>query len=239
MGASKNPSPERASLLRALQSFGTVCFAVVLLTNLPSDVCAQGMTATPGTQTRTRTQAAADQQNAALASSSAATPATPAASRQPSTASAAPTYFAAFTPGEALPLVLDTIRGAKSSLLVAAYSFTSKPVAIALRDAQRHGVQVFVVVDAGEAGKGYSAARFLANERVPVRTNARYALQHNKFIVADGSVVQTGSFNYTASAAERNAENVLVVSHAPALGAQYTREWRRLWDEGVDLLPAY
>jgi phosphatidylserine/phosphatidylglycerophosphate/cardiolipin synthase-like enzyme len=148
-------------------------------------------------------------------------------------------YSAAFTPGQALPLVLDTIRGARSTLLVAAYSFTSRPVATALRDAQRRGVKVFVVVDAGEAAKAYSAARFLANERVPVRANARHALQHNKFIVADGTAVQTGSFNYTSSAAQRNAENVLVVRNAPALAAQYGAEWRRLWDEGTELPPAY
>ena len=151
----------------------------------------------------------------------------------------APTYAVAFSPGQALPLVLDTIRAARSTVFVAAYSFTSRPVATALRDAMRRGIKVYVVVDAGEAAKGYSAARFLANERVPVRTNARYALQHNKFIVVDGTTVQTGSFNYTASAAERNAENVLVVRNAPALAAQYASEWRRLWDEGAELGPAY
>jgi phosphatidylserine/phosphatidylglycerophosphate/cardiolipin synthase-like enzyme len=148
-------------------------------------------------------------------------------------------YSAAFAPGQALPLVLDTIRGARSTLLVAAYAFTSRPVATALRDAQRRGVRVFVVVDAGEATATYSAARFLANERVPVRINARHALQHNKFMVADDRHVQTGSFNYTAAAAQRNAENVLVVHEAPTLAAQYGAAWRRLWDEGVDMPPAY
>ncbi|PNG46144.1 MULTISPECIES: phospholipase D family protein [unclassified Variovorax] len=181
---------------------------------------------------------------AALAASLSFTLTTPLASRaQLGPPAPAPTqatsYAAAFTPGQALPLVLDTIRGARSTLLVAAYSFTSRPVATALRDAQRRGVKVFVVVDAGEAAKAYSAARFLANERVPVRANARHALQHNKFIVADGTAVQTGSFNYTASAAQRNAENVLVVRNAPALAAQYGAEWRRLWDEGAELPPAY
>lgn len=152
---------------------------------------------------------------------------------------APPMYSAAFTPGRGLSLVLETIRAANSTLLVAAYSLTSKPVASALRDAQRRGVQVFVVVDAGEATKGYSAARFLANERVPVRVNARYALQHNKFIVADGAIVQTGSFNYTASAAARNAENVLVVRNVRDLAAEYGREWQRLWEEGTELPPSY
>ena len=95
------------------------------------------------------------------------------------------------------------------------------------------------MVDAGEAAKAYSAARFLANERMPIRANARHALQHNKFIVADDTTVQTGSFNHTSSAAQRNAENVLVVRNAPALAAQYGAVWRQLWDEGVELPPAY
>lgn len=138
-----------------------------------------------------------------------------------------------------MPLVLDTIRGACSTLLVAAYSLTSRPVAAALRDAQRRGVHVFVVVDAGETAQAHSTARFLANERVPLRTNARHALQHNKFIVVDGTDVQTGSFNCTFSAAQRNAENVLVVRDAPALAARYGATWHQLWDEGIDLPPAY
>ncbi len=146
---------------------------------------------------------------------------------------------AAFTPGQALPLVLESIRGARSSILVAAYSFTSKPVATALRDAARRGVKVFVLADANESAKGYSAVRFLANERVPVRINGRYAIQHNKFMVIDGDTVQTGSFNYTSSAAERNAENVLVLRNAPAIAAQYDAEWRRLWNEGVEVAPSY
>lgn len=155
-------------------------------------------------------------------------------------APAAPSSIAvAFTPGQALPLVLDTIRGARSTIFVAAYSFTSKPVATALRDATRRGVKVFVLADATEAGKGYSAVRFLANERVPVRINGQYAIQHNKFMVIDGATVQTGSFNYTSSAAQRNAENVLVVRNAPAIAAQYDAEWRRLWHEGTELDPSY
>ena len=86
---------------------------------------------------------------------------------------------AAFTPGHALPLVLDTIRGARSSIFVAAYAFTSRPVAVALRDAARAGVKVVVIVDAGEATKDYSAARFLANERVPVRFSIPAARRHS------------------------------------------------------------
>ena len=121
-----------------------------------------------------------------------------------------------FSPREgALELVLAIIQGARKSILVAAYSFTSRPVATALVDAQRRGVAVFVVADGPEAGKGYSAVSFLANQGVSVRSNSRFPLMHSKFMVVDGLHVQTGSFNYTAAGA-RNAENVLVFP--PGLG---------------------
>jgi phosphatidylserine/phosphatidylglycerophosphate/cardiolipin synthase-like enzyme len=41
---------------------------------------------------------------------------------------------------------------------------------------------------------------------------------HDKFIVIDGETVELGSFNYTAAAEKRNAENVLVL-HDPGGGA--------------------
>lgn len=149
------------------------------------------------------------------------------------------TVASAFSPGDALPLVLTTIRSAKTSIAVAAYSFTSKPISLALLEAHKRGVRVAVVVDQNDAAKGYSAARFLANHGVPVRTNGRYAIQHNKYLVVDRATVQTGSFNYTSSASDRNAENVLVVRNAPDLAATYIADWQRLWNEGSDLRPSY
>ena len=47
-----------------------------------------------------------------------------------------------------LALVLDTIASARHEILVAAYVFTSKPVALALRDARKRGIDVRVVADA-------------------------------------------------------------------------------------------
>ncbi len=53
---------------------------------------------------------------------------------------------------------------------------------------------------------------------------------HDKFIGVDGATVEEGSFNYTAAAENRNAENVLVLRD-PAIAAKYVMEWQRLWDE--------
>ncbi|WP_438819374.1 phospholipase D-like domain-containing protein [Klebsiella pneumoniae] len=74
---------------------------------------------------------------------------------------------------------------------------------------------------------------------LPVHLNGRYAIMHNKFMVIDGKNVQTGSFNYTASAVSRNAENVLLIEDAPQLAETYQREFNRLWDEGTPLNALY
>lgn len=133
----------------------------------------------------------------------------------------------------ALDVVLSTINGAKRSVDVAAYSFTSKPIAAALVAAKNRGVSVRVVADKKANNDRYTAVTFLANQSVPVRLNARYAIMHNKFMVVDGDTVQTGSFNYTASANSRNAENALLVQNAPALAGTYQAEFNRLWSESI------
>lgn len=96
-----------------------------------------------------------------------------------------------------------------------------------------------VVVDAKSNTGRYTAANFLANYEVPVRKNGNYAVMHHKFMVIDGEHVQTGSFNYSAAAVSRNAENVLMLWNMPELAGIYTREWQRLWDEAIPMPPAY
>lgn len=56
---------------------------------------------------------------------------------------------------------------------------------------------------------------------------------HNKFMIIDNHIVQTGSFNYTQSADLRNAENSLIVFGNKSLVNKYTQEWNRLWNEFV------
>jgi phosphatidylserine/phosphatidylglycerophosphate/cardiolipin synthase-like enzyme len=149
-------------------------------------------------------------------------------------------YSVGFSPdGSAQQVIMSGIESAQSSILVAAYSFTSKQISTALLAAQRRGVKVQVVADEKSNGRSYSAVRFLANNGVPVRLNGRYAIMHNKFMVIDGQTVETGSFNFTQAATKSNAENALVLRGAPALAAKYTTEWKRLWDEAEPLSPAY
>jgi len=156
---------------------------------------------------------------------------------------AAPAPVVGFSPKigalSAQEVVIDAISHAQHSIVMAAYSFTSKPIAIALVDAKQRGVDVRLVADKkGNSGK-YTATTFVANKNVPVRLNGRYAIMHNKFIVIDGKDVETGSFNYTQAAATKNAENALLLRDVPDLAASYSQNFEKLWSEGEVLNPAY
>lgn len=148
-------------------------------------------------------------------------------------------YEVGFSPSpSALKLVLKGIESAQKEVLVAAYSFTSKPIALALLKAHKRGVSVRIVVNPSKA-KTYSGSTFLANHGVSVRVNDRYAIHLHKFMVIDSVHLETGSFNYSAAAANRNAENVLMIWNAGPLAQVYAKEWVRLWNEGQDVKANY
>lgn len=138
-----------------------------------------------------------------------------------------------------LPLVLKAIGSAKSSICVAAYSFTSKPISLALYNAARHGVKVQIVADAKSNGGKYTATRFLANMGLDVRLNSNYSIMHNKFMVIDDKTLETGSFNYSEAAVKKNAENVVVIWDNPQVASRYKVECNRLLAEAPKVPKSY
>jgi phosphatidylserine/phosphatidylglycerophosphate/cardiolipin synthase-like enzyme len=151
-----------------------------------------------------------------------------------------------FSPeGTAEALVLKIIYSAKQSIRLAGYSFTSPAIVRALLEAKRRGVDVAVVVDhknnisLDPSGKAKAALNLLVNAGIPTRTIARYAIHHDKFIVADGTHVETGSFNYSAAAAKSNSENVIVVWSNPQLAKNYLSHWQGRYEQGRDYVSSY
>lgn len=145
-----------------------------------------------------------------------------------------------FSPNDgSLPLVINTINSAKKSIHVAAYSFTSKPIAEALLQASKRGVDVKVIADQKSNSGKYSATTYLANNKISVKLDGNYPIFHHKFMVIDGINLETGSFNYSAAAASKNAENVLVLWNVPSIAATYDKEWQKLWNEANPISANY
>ena len=157
-------------------------------------------------------------------------------------ATAAPSIQTAFSPERgALQLVLNTIDSARESIRLMGYSFTSPEVVRALVNAHRRGVDVKIVLDEkGNRSKPSLAAMSLvAGAGIPLRTNDRYAIMHDKVIIVDGRTVETGSFNYTRAGARTNSENVLVIREMPEIASRYLAHWQSRWTQGVDWKSQY
>jgi len=130
-----------------------------------------------------------------------------------------------FSPkGGCTDAIVSALNNAKQTVLVQAYSFTSAPIAKALADAHRRGVDVKVILDKSNRTKNYSSADFLAHEGIPTWVDTGRTIAHNKIMIIDGATVITGSFNFTKAAETHNAENLLVI-HDADLAKRYTENW--------------
>lgn len=130
-----------------------------------------------------------------------------------------------FSPrGGATEAVVNALDHATNSVRVQGYSFTSAPIAKALVEAHRRGVQVQLILDSSQRTEKYSEADFLRDNEIPTLIDAQHAIAHNKIIVIDDYLIVTGSFNFTKAAEEKNAENLLVINDS-ALAKQYLDNW--------------
>ncbi len=152
------------------------------------------------------------------------------------------TIESAFSPdNKAEELVLKVIDSSKETLRLAAYSFTSPPVMNSLLAAKKRGVDVKIVVDdKGNHSKASRAAmNLMVNANIPLRTISKYRIHHDKYIVVDGKHVETGSFNYSESAAKHNSENVIVIWNNPTIAQHYLKHWESRWQQGTDWKSEY
>ena len=145
----------------------------------------------------------------------------------------APSYTEiAFSPKEgATDLIIKVLKSSEKSVKIAAYSFTSRPIADSIIEAKKRGVKIQAVVDKSQIRKSsHSIVPRLLEEKIPVRVDYKHSLQHNKYIIVDGKTLQTGSFNYSAAAQNRNAENVIVLWNIPSIVKIYDANWENLWN---------
>ncbi len=82
-----------------------------------------------------------------------------------------------------------------------------------------------MILDKSQRTERYTGATFLANEGVPVFIDADHRIAHNKVMMIDAQTVITGSFNFIKAAERGNAENVLLILHAPELAQRYGDNW--------------
>lgn len=134
-----------------------------------------------------------------------------------------------FSPkGGATDQIVKALAWADKEVLVMAYSFTSEPIAKALVEARKQGAKVRIVLDAdsNKPDSKFSKAGYAAQHGCEVLLDGKHAITHDKFIVIDQEIVFTGSFNFTKSAEENNAENSVPLRDADQIKA-YIDHWNQ------------
>lgn len=143
-----------------------------------------------------------------------------------------------FAPGGNIePAIRDLLNDAKREVLIGMYLFTSRPLAEAVARAKKRGVDVRVILDGEQKSQRHSKYGDLRRAGVPMRlmrlgkTSQDQDIKfHHKFLVIDGEIVETGSFNWTQQADDQNWENAVVI-RSRRLAAQFKEQFEKAWTE--------
>ncbi len=116
---------------------------------------------------------------------------------------------------------------ARSTVDVCGFEIDNERFVEALLRCHRRGVKVRVVTDT-EYQREYGPVE-LSRAMIPVVTDKRDDLMHNKFMIIDNEVVWTGSANFTENCFYRNQNNAIAIK-SKALAAVYTEKFRWMFD---------
>jgi phosphatidylserine/phosphatidylglycerophosphate/cardiolipin synthase-like enzyme len=136
----------------------------------------------------------------------------------------------------------DFIGAAQRSLDLALYDVrlpgeAGDVVAGALREAAARGVAVRIAYNADHDERVFPPPPRTKPELIealPCPTRGIPGipdLMHHKYVVRDGGSVWTGSTNWTTDSWTLQ-ENVIVLTHSPAVAAEYARNFEELWSSG-------
>jgi phosphatidylserine/phosphatidylglycerophosphate/cardiolipin synthase-like enzyme len=134
----------------------------------------------------------------------------------------------------ALSNLIALVADAQTSIRFLAFSFTDYPLAQAMIDRSKAGVDVKGVFETFGSSSDRSELRTFWCAGVPARQDGNGSFLHDKIIIIDNSIVVTGSLNYSSNADESNEENVVILDNAE-IAALYLQEFDKLWNQVHDV----
>jgi len=148
-----------------------------------------------------------------------------------------PAYI--FSPNSDAGLKLaEIISKAKKTIDAVTFTFSSRKIADALIEAKNRGVKVRFMTDK-KIGQSSAMAKYLYDSGVEFRWRrgrVEKGAMHNKFIILDGKILQTGSFNWTLNADWNSFENMIFTDDSGAINA-YARKYNWFYSEAEVPVP--
>lgn len=143
--------------------------------------------------------------------------------------------------------IIAAIDAARKTLKIAIYQFDQQGVLEALTRAKKRGVKVSVVLDRGHVyttGRSHTGGPRKPRPMIVELVKSGFDLvllkgqasgiMHNKFLVADDKLLQTGSYNYTQQSEDDHYENVVFTMEAGRV-KHYLKYWKYLREHAEDV----
>jgi len=126
-------------------------------------------------------------------------------------------------------VIASYIDGLQHTLDIAAYEFNSPALTAAVLRAKARGLVVRVVTDDHDGlGDSLTTLHQLEKANIPIVTDNRSALMHDKIMIMDSTWVVTGSWNYSVNDTYRNNNNALVITSQMAV-QDYQAEFNEMF----------
>ena len=134
-----------------------------------------------------------------------------------------------FSPGDdCRKQIIEYLARSGKKVDICVFTITDDRISRAIIDAHRRGVDVRIITDNEKALDRGSDVDRLARGGIPVRVDRTMYHMHHKFALFDGSLLLTGSYNWTRTAAESNEEN-FIVSSDPRFVVRFSQLFEDLW----------
>jgi len=138
-----------------------------------------------------------------------------------------------FSPSDNCPRrIRGLLARAKHSIDICVFTITDDRLSSAILDAHRRRVKVRVITDDDKTTDRGADAERLAEAGVDLRVDRSIYHMHHKFALFDRSLLLTGSYNWTRSAADSNEENFIITGDLRFI-EPFSKLFEKLWQQFV------
>ena len=132
-----------------------------------------------------------------------------------------------FTPGTDCEENIIAEINKASTVDVAVYSISNQDIVNSMIAAHKRGAKIRVITDRTQAKVKGSLVDTIRSTGIPVVTNKKHKIEHNKFAIFDNKYIVTGSYNWTTNATQYNSENCNFFEYS---GKEYNERFEYLWN---------